>query len=80
MSKKDNEYLIQQELKYEEILNLLLSDWILAVDLFEKWKIKIRKRFSNNINDVVENFIEEKEFIFYDNLNNQPEYYNYKNA
>ena len=80
MSKKDNEYLIQQELKYEEILNLLLSDWILAIDLFEKWKIKIRKRFSNNINDVVENFIEEKEFIFYDNLNNQPEYYNYKNA
>ena len=80
MSKKDNEYLIQQELKYEEILNLLLSDWILAIDLFEKWKIKIRKRFSNNINDVVENFIEEKEFIFYDSLNNQPEYYNYKNA
>lgn len=80
MNKKDNEYLIQQELKYEEILDLLLSDWILAVDLFEKWKIKIRKRFSNNINDVVEKFIEEKEFIFYDSLNNQPEYYNYKNA
>ena len=83
MSKKDKIYLNAEEIKFNEILDLLLSDYLLAIKIFNKWKTKILKRFSGYnsdlINTQINNYIVEKELIFNDFLNNIPEYYNYAN-
>lgn len=79
MSKIDINYLDKKGEEIERIIELILSDYILAKELFIKSIDDIRKRFSGlSYNDYtlerVEEFIEEKEFLFEETLNNLPEY------
>lgn len=84
MSKKDKAYLTHEDMVFDEILDLLLSDYLLAIELFIKWKNKISSKFENYNNDLViskiEAYITDKELLFEDALNNIPEYNHYLNA
>lgn len=84
MSKKDKAYLTQEDIVFDEILDLLLSDYLLAIELFIKWKNKISSKFENYNNDLViskiEAYITDKELLFEDALNNIPEYNHYLNV
>lgn len=84
MSKKDKTYLTHEDMVFDEILDLLLSDYLLAIELFIKWKNKISSKFENYNNDLViskiEAYITEKELLFEDALSNLLEYNYYLNA
>lgn len=84
MSKKDKAYLASENIVFDEILDLLLSDYLLAIDLFIEWKNKIFNKFKNYSSDLVtskiEAYITDKELLFEDALNNIPEYNHYLNA
>ena len=79
MSKIDKSYLDKQDEEIERIFELILSDYILAKELFVKCIDDIRKRFSGltyneSTLECIEDFIDEKEFIFEETLHNLPEY------
>lgn len=84
MSKKDKAYLTQEDIVFDEILDLLLSDYLFAIELFTEWKDKIFNKFKNYSSDSViskiEAYITDKELLFEDALNNISEYNHYLNA
>lgn len=84
MSKKDKACLDHEDEIFNDLLDLLLSDYLLAIDLFHKWKDKISNKFKKYKSDLViskiEAYITEKELLFEDALNNIPEYNHYLNA
>ena len=84
MSKKDKAYLAYENEIFNEILDLLLSDYLFAIELFTEWKDKIFNKFKNYSSDSViskiDAYITEKELLFENTLNNIPEYYNYINS
>lgn len=84
MSKKDKTYLANEDIVFNEILDLLLSDYLFAIELFTEWKDKIFNKFKNYSSDLViskiETYITDKELLFEDALNNIPEYNHYLNA
>ena len=53
MSKKDKTYLANEDIVFNEILDLLLSDYLFAIELFTEWKDKIFNKFKNYSSDLV---------------------------
>lgn len=66
------------------IKGMVKSDYLLAIELFHKWKDKILNKFKKYKSDLViskiEAYITEKELLFEDALNNIPEYNHYLKA
>lgn len=84
MSKKDKSYLAHEDEKFNELLDLLLSDYLLAIELFIEWKNRVLSKFQNRSSDLIitkiEAYIIDKEMLFENTLNNIPEYNHYLNA